>query len=171
MNAPFRPYKPVAAASAKAAISRGIAEAGGPRAVVLRMKRRKSAVYAYGDADHPTHAPFDAVCALVQAGATAPVEHLAMLAGGFFVAASAPREQFAALFSRAARQRGDMEAQTLDALADGVIDARERGALVDALGQQIAALNAARARLLREGAQGADDAMDDAAGDGAEARA
>ena len=148
MGSPFRPYKPAAKATPKAAIAGAISEAGGPKEVVLRMKRRRSVVYAYSDPDHATHAPFDVVCALVEAGARAPAEHLAALAGGFFTPGEVPQERFTALFARAARQRGALEADALAALEDGVIDGSERGALVESIGAQIAALNAARTRLL-----------------------
>ena len=153
MRQRFRPYKPLQPGSPKATIASAMIEVGGPGAVAERMRRKRSVVYAYGDPDHPTHAPFDAVCELVKAGARAPIEFLAGLAGGSFTAAETPQEHFAVLVERAARERGVLDAQTISALADGTIDARERGALADGFGRHIAALNAVRARLISEGSE------------------
>ena len=143
----FRPYKPSRGPSPKSAIAAGMIEAGGPAALVGRLKRKRSVVYAYADPDHKTHAPFDAVCDLVAAGARAPVAHLAAIAGGVFMPGRQEAGSLVDLLSRAARAAGETQARAIASLADGKIDAVEGADLAETIDREIAALTGARAQL------------------------
>lgn len=148
----YRPIKPRVYGADKTAIADGLVEAGGPAALVQRMKRKRSVIHAYADPDHPTHAPFDAVCDLVKAGARAPVLHLCALAGGAFAPGAPASESFSALVSRASTENGAFVGQVLAALGDGRIEPGERSKLLHDLDAEIATLMSARAKLASDGA-------------------
>lgn len=149
-----RPYKPIKrrdARSPKGVVAQALVEAGGPRKLAGTLQRGRSTLHAYGDPDHPTHAPFDAVCDLVASGATAPVQHLCAVAGGTFTPGRPLPDPFPVLAARASKAHGDLTARIVDALADSTISASERAAILVDLDTEIELLVAARTRLAKDG--------------------
>ena len=121
----FKPVKPRAIGTPKAAVCDLVAQAGGVERVMVRLGIGKSEAYAYTDPQSDRDISFPRVAALTAPGCTAAVEYLAALAHGVFLPLPAAATTIASLTADALRKHGAAAAELVEAITDDRITIEE----------------------------------------------
>lgn len=121
----FKPVKPRAIGTPKAAVCELVAQAGGVERVMVRLGIGKSEAYAYTDPQSDREISFSRVAALTAPGCTSAVEYLAALAHGVFLPLADDPAHISSLTSDALRKHGLAAADMVEALEDGRVTAAE----------------------------------------------
>ena len=121
----FKPVKPRAIGTPKAAVSELIAQAGGIERVMVKLGIGKTEAYACTDPQSDREISFARVAALTAPGCTAGVEYLAALAHGVFLPLAGDPSHVSTLTADALRKHGAAAADLVEALRDGRVTADE----------------------------------------------
>lgn len=124
-RAPFRPVKPRAVGTPKAAISTLVDQAGGIAHVMVKLGIGQSDAYAYTDPQSPKEMSFARAAALTGPDCTAGAEYLAQLAGGMFLPMPKPTTPIGTLTAEALRRNGRAAAELVEALGDNKLTLAE----------------------------------------------
>lgn len=122
-------------------------ENGGHKRVMLKLNVSQTRAYGFTDEQGDENISFARIVQLTSSQATAAARYLAQLAGGVFFPLATQAGSPMKLIGEAARSHGEALAESLKALADGVIDGTEQRSLVPKVDEAIRALASFRATL------------------------
>jgi len=146
----FRPYKEREYGTSEAVITALVDQAGGIKRAAFLLDKTPSQVTGYTEAKPDSHLSYRSVRILVGAtGATAPVEDLAALAGGYFMPGVREDDRtFSEVIARSAEEWGSFAGLIMRHLADGRFDKLERMDALRGLDTLIRAMATARSKLM-----------------------
>ncbi len=136
----FRPVKPRAVGTPKAAVSQLVEQAGGIPHVMVKLGIGQSDAYAWTDPQSPKEMSFARVAALTSPDCTAGVEYLAQLAGGLFLPMPRADTPIGRLTAEAMRRHGTAAARLIEALADQKLTPAEAAQALPELAAALRAL-------------------------------
>ena len=144
----FNPIKPRPFGTVAHCVAELFKQAGGIKAVVVKLGVQKSVAYGYTEEGTDAAISFAKVAALTSAQATAAAEWLAALAGGVFCPMPGGREADPlSLTSDAARANGEAIAAVIEALRDRRITPEERAKALPLVEAALCDLSALRGYL------------------------